>query len=144
VATQHNVLRTKFFIGLPEMVMNYFKFVAQECREIMAAMGVRSIAELIGHTELLEILRAKPRSSASSTCSRCWRIPAWCRASRSFAWIAQRAVRQGRAAEQMLRDMSDAIQNKSGGEFSYEVRNFHRSIGARISVRSRSAGAIPA
>ncbi len=56
VATQHNVLRTKYFIGLPEMVINYFKFVAQECREIMALMGVRSIAELIGHTELLEIL----------------------------------------------------------------------------------------
>ena len=56
VATQHNVLRTKYFIGLPEMVINYFKFVAQECREIMASMGVRSLAELIGRTELLEIL----------------------------------------------------------------------------------------
>ncbi len=39
VATQHNVLRSKYFIGLPEMVMNYFRFVAQECREIMAAVG---------------------------------------------------------------------------------------------------------
>ena len=56
MATQHNVLRTKYFIGLPDMVINYFKFVARECREIMAAMGVRSLAELIGHTELLEIL----------------------------------------------------------------------------------------
>ena len=56
VATQHNVLRTKYFIGLPEMVINYFKFVAQECREIMASMGVRSLTELIGHTELMEIL----------------------------------------------------------------------------------------
>ena len=56
VATQHNVLRSKYFIGLPDMVMNYFKFVAQECREIMAAIGVRRLAELIGHTELLEIL----------------------------------------------------------------------------------------
>ena len=56
VATQHNVLRTKYFIGLPDMVINYFKFVAQECREIMASMGVRTLAELIGHTELLEIL----------------------------------------------------------------------------------------
>src|SRR6266404_5670115 len=56
VATQHNVLRSKFFIGLPDMVINYFKFVAQECREIMASMGVRSLSELIGHTELLKIL----------------------------------------------------------------------------------------
>ncbi len=56
VATQHNVLRSKYFIGLPDMVINYFKFVAQECREIMASMGVRTLAELIGHTELLKIL----------------------------------------------------------------------------------------
>ena len=56
VATQHNVLRAKYFIGLPEMVMNYFKFVARECREIMASIGVRSLAELIGSTQLLEIL----------------------------------------------------------------------------------------
>ena len=56
VATQHNVLRSKYFIGLPEMVINYFKFVAQECREILASLGVRTMAELIGHTELLEIL----------------------------------------------------------------------------------------
>ena len=37
VATQHNVLRSKYFTGLPEMVMNYFQFVAREVREIVAA-----------------------------------------------------------------------------------------------------------
>jgi glutamate synthase (NADPH/NADH) large chain len=134
VATQHNVLRTKFFIGLPEMVMNYFKFVAQECREIMAAMGVRSIAELIGHTELLEILPGEtskqrkldlqPVLANSSLVSS---KPQFCLDPRNAPFD------KGVLAEQMLRDMSDAIQNKSGGEFSYEVRNFHRSIGARIS-----------
>src|ERR1700727_1873999 len=56
VATQHAVLRSKYFIGQPEMIINYFRFVAQECRELMASIGVRSIAELIGHTEYLEIL----------------------------------------------------------------------------------------
>src|ERR1700677_824732 len=56
VATQHAVLRSKFFIGQPEMVINYFRFVAEEVREILASMGVRNLAELIGHTELLEIL----------------------------------------------------------------------------------------
>ena len=54
VATQHEVLRTKHFIGLPEMVMNYFRFVAQECREIMAQLGVRSMSELIGRVERLQ------------------------------------------------------------------------------------------
>ena len=56
VATQHPVLRSKFFIGQPEMIINYFRFVAQECRELMASIGVRRMADLIGHTEYLEIL----------------------------------------------------------------------------------------
>src|SRR5271156_3816979 len=56
VATQHNVLRSKYFTGLPEMVINYFQFVAREVREILASLGVRSIQDLIGHTEYLEIL----------------------------------------------------------------------------------------
>ncbi len=56
VATQHNVLRSKYFIGLPEMVINYFRFVAEEVREILASLGVKSIADLIGQTELLEII----------------------------------------------------------------------------------------
>src|SRR6202522_795067 len=56
IATQHNVLRTKYFVGLPEMVMQYFRFVAQECREIMASLGMRSLAELIGQTAFLEVV----------------------------------------------------------------------------------------
>src|ERR1700743_675098 len=56
VATQHNVLRSKYFIGLPEMVMNYFQFVAREVREILASLGVPRIEDLIGRTEYLEIL----------------------------------------------------------------------------------------
>ena len=56
VATQDQNLRDKYYIGLPEMVMNYFKFIAQEVREIMASMGVRKFEELIGRTELLEVL----------------------------------------------------------------------------------------
>jgi glutamate synthase (NADPH) large chain len=134
VATQHNVLRTRFFIGLPEMVINYFKFVAQECREIMAALGVRTLAELIGHTELLDVLPGEtakqrkldlqPLLANSSLVSD---KPQYCVDPRNEPFD------KGVLAEQMLRDMYDAIQTKSGGEFSYEVRNFNRSIGARIS-----------
>jgi len=36
------------------MVINYFRFVAEECREILASLGVRSIAELIGQVRYLE------------------------------------------------------------------------------------------
>jgi len=53
VATQDPELRKKF-VGKPEDVVNYFMFVAQEAREIMAELGIRSFDELIGRTELLD------------------------------------------------------------------------------------------
>src|ERR1700755_1164490 len=59
VATQHNLLRSKFFIGLPEMVMNYFQFVAREVREILASLGERSIQDIIGKTGLLQALEGQ-------------------------------------------------------------------------------------
>ena len=46
VATQNNVLRRHHFIGLPEMVMNYFRFIAQEVREWLAVLGARSLDEV--------------------------------------------------------------------------------------------------
>ncbi len=56
VATQHNVLRSKYFTGLPEMVINYFRFVAQEVREILACTRGA---------------HARRRSSAAPSTSRC-------------------------------------------------------------------------
>jgi len=134
IATQHNVLRAKFFVGLPEMVMNYFKFVARECREIMALMGVRSIAELIGHTEYLKILPGEtPKQRkldlqpllANSLLPKS--APQFCLEQRNDP------LDKAALAEKMLLDMRAAIATKSGGEFAYQVSNFDRSIGARIS-----------
>ena len=51
VATQDPVLR-KRFKGKPEDVINYFFFLAEEVREFMAALGVRTFAELIGRVRL--------------------------------------------------------------------------------------------
>lgn len=53
VATQDPVLRRRF-AGQPEHVVNYFFFVAEEVREIMAQLGVRRFDELIGRTDLLD------------------------------------------------------------------------------------------
>jgi glutamate synthase (NADPH/NADH) large chain len=53
VATQDPVLR-KRFKGLPEHVINYFFFVAEEVREMMAEMGVRTFNELIGRSDWLD------------------------------------------------------------------------------------------
>jgi glutamate synthase domain-containing protein 2/glutamate synthase domain-containing protein 3 len=54
VATQDPVLRRKFE-GKPEHVVNYFFFVAEEARELMARLGVRRLDDLIGRTELLDM-----------------------------------------------------------------------------------------
>ena len=53
VATQKEELRQKFF-GTPEMAVTYFNHVAMETREVLASIGVRSLDEIIGRTELLE------------------------------------------------------------------------------------------
>ncbi|MGA0102300.1 MAG: glutamate synthase large subunit [Steroidobacteraceae bacterium] len=134
VATQHKVLRSKYFVGLPEMVENYFRFVAMECREWMAALGVRSLSELIGRTELLEIaegetVRQKKLDLAPilSTAGLADRNPRFCLEDRN------RPFDRGDLAEQMVNDMLPAIESRSGGQFEYELTNRNRSIGARVS-----------
>lgn len=54
VATQDPVLRRRFS-GQPEHVVNYFFFIAEEVRELMAQLGVRKLSELIGRSDLLEM-----------------------------------------------------------------------------------------
>jgi len=57
VATQNPELR-KRFSGKPEFVVSFFEFIAEEVREYLAALGFRSIAEAIGHTEVLDVRAA--------------------------------------------------------------------------------------
>jgi glutamate synthase (NADPH) large chain len=57
VATQNPELR-KRFSGKPEFVVNFFEFVAEQVRELMAQLGFRTMAELIGHVECLDTRRA--------------------------------------------------------------------------------------
>jgi glutamate synthase (NADPH/NADH) large chain len=134
VATQHQVLRSKYFTGLPEMVINYFRFVAEEVREILASLGVRSLNEIIGRTECLQLLpgtTAKQRKldlgPILSTAGARSDAPQFCNTARNAPFDT------GELAERMVRDMLPAIASKSGGEWSYPLCNSHRSIGARLS-----------
>ena len=54
VATQDDILQGRF-AGKPEYVVNYFHFIAEELREIMAGLGVRKVDDMIGRADLLEI-----------------------------------------------------------------------------------------
>ena len=63
VATQNDTLR-KRFKGKPEYVMNFMLFIAQELREIMASLGFRSIDEMVGHSDCLQVRNdLKPRQA---------------------------------------------------------------------------------
>ena len=57
VATQNPVLRERF-TGKPEFVVNFFEFIAEEVREILAELGFRTIEEAVGHAELIDATKA--------------------------------------------------------------------------------------
>lgn len=65
VATQNPELRKKFR-GKPEYVMNFMKFVAMELREYMAKLGIRTVDELIGRTDLLKVRALSDREKGSN------------------------------------------------------------------------------
>ena len=54
IATQNPELR-KRFIGKPEYVENYMRYIAQELREIMAKLGIRTVEEMVGRSDLLQV-----------------------------------------------------------------------------------------
>jgi glutamate synthase (NADPH/NADH) large chain len=116
------------------MVMNYFRFVAQECRELMSVLGVRRMGDLIGRTEYLRILKGStPKQSRLdlrpilSTAGLNDREARYCIDERNAPFD------KAELAERMVRDAQAAIDNRSGGTFTYEIANFNRSIGARLS-----------
>src|SRR5262249_21457890 len=57
VATQDPKLRAKF-AGEPEQVVNFMRFIAEEVRELMAQLGFRSVTEMVGCSERLEMRQA--------------------------------------------------------------------------------------
>ena len=65
IATQNPELRRRF-AGKPEYVMNFMLFVAQELREIMARLGVRSVRELVGRGDLLRVREKQVTKRAAS------------------------------------------------------------------------------
>ncbi|MDH5180984.1 MAG: glutamate synthase large subunit [Gammaproteobacteria bacterium] len=134
VATQDNVLRMDHYKGEVAMVMNYFKFIAREVRELLAQLGCRQLTDLIGRTDLLQILAGTTSKTQKldlapllSNGGVAADKPRFCTSPKNAPFD------KGELAEQMVADMLPAIEAKGGGVFAYEVKNIHRSIGARIS-----------
>jgi len=134
VATQNSRLRTRHFVGTKEKVVRYFRFVAEEVREILASIGIRSLDEVIGRPELLEIVEGdtikqkrldlKPLLSMGGVADD---VPRRCITPKNKPWD------QGRLAEQMVSDAVMWIKHGHEAEFTYNISNVNRSIGARLS-----------
>ncbi|MCK9192276.1 MAG: glutamate synthase large subunit, partial [Nevskia sp.] len=133
VATQNNVLRSNHFIGLPEMVMNYFKFVAEETRHWLARLGVRSLEELIGRSDLLEAAAGTTSKQASLDLQPILSAAGLVSTSGQFCTSSNPPHDRGLLAEQMVAAVLPAIEAKSGGTFAFDINNMNRSIGARLS-----------
>ena len=133
VATQDERLRSEHFQGTVDMVMNLFRFIAQETREWMALLGVRTLEELVGRTDLLELLPGETPRQRNLDLTRILdnsHIPAdkpqHCMVEKNTPFDP------GEMAERMVADMLPTIQEKRGGTFEYRITNCDRSIAARV------------
>ncbi len=134
VATQREDLRKEHFVGAPELLINYFQFVARDVRERLAALGVKSLAELIGRTDLLERIEGDTDKQRRLDLSRLLRndhIPAdkpnYCQVARNEPFD------KGTLNRKIVDEIRLAIDNVSGGSFHYPITNCDRSVGATAS-----------
>ncbi|HGY9623840.1 glutamate synthase large subunit [Pseudomonas putida] len=134
VATQNDKLRKDHYIGTVDMVVNFFTFVAEETREWLAKLGVRSLGELIGRTDLLEVLPGDTERQQFLDLSPLLgssHIPAdkpqFCEVDKNPPFD------KGELAEKMVEMALPAVRDLAGGEFSLDICNCDRSIGARVS-----------
>jgi len=134
VATQNQQLRDHHFRGTVDMVKHLFTFIAEETREVMAELGVRSIEELVGRSELLEVgggVTAKQRNlDLSPLLSQAGIDPSQ---PHTVQVNNNQPYDPGTMNQLMLAQMEDAIIHSKGGEFKFDLTNCDRSVGARVS-----------
>ncbi|WP_339383392.1 glutamate synthase-related protein [Oculatella sp. LEGE 06141] len=133
VATQQEKLR-KRFSGTPDHVVNFFYFVAEEVRSLLARLGYRSLREVIGRADLL-----KPKESVTLTKTQSLNLDCLThlpdtRENRS--WLEHEAVHSNGPVldDQLLNEPSiqAAIQNQSGVNHAVTVVNTDRTVGTRV------------
>ncbi|HXG81474.1 MAG TPA: glutamate synthase-related protein, partial [Sphingomicrobium sp.] len=132
IATQDPVLRARF-TGTAEHVINYFFFVAEELREIMASLGIHRVAEMIGRSDLLD---ARPAVEH-------WKAKGIDLGRLLYAPKAQDGVaisnteRQNHDLDVFDRDLiaaaTPALERGGAVLIERDVRNVHRSIGTMLS-----------
>jgi len=134
IATQNKELREKHFHGLPERVINYFRFLARDVREILASLGVRQFTEVIGRSDLLQQLPGiTPKQRTldlgpilASAATRGDALPYCTEASNP-------PFDKGRLNQEILAAAGEALEREEKWTGHFAIRNYDRTVGAMLS-----------
>jgi glutamate synthase (NADPH) large chain len=133
VATQDPELRRRF-TGQPEHVVNYFFFVADELREIMAQLGFRTVNEMIGRSDLLDMRKGIEHWKAKGLdFSRVFHQPDMPPEVARFRCEAQDHGLARALDHQLIAAAAPALEKNQPVRLTYKIRNAHRSVGAMLS-----------
>ena len=138
VATQNPELR-KHFEGRAEYVVNYFTFLAEQVREYLAEIGVKSLKEIIGHTELIEATVPEASASGSAAVGK-WKTIDFARllhkpaTDKALYWDRGAYTKvTGVKDEEMLKAAQKAINNQEEVTLDYAIKNTDRAVGTMLS-----------
>ncbi len=146
VATQDPALRAKF-AGKPEYVERFFRFVAQELREHMAAMGFRTVDEMVGRVDMLEVRPAVDHWKAKGV-----DLSAILLAPGDGPTVARRRIREqehnldSALDVELIRRAQPALDGARPVRITMPIRNVHRTVGTRLSgeiTRRHGAKGLP-
>ncbi|MBD0384942.1 MAG: glutamate synthase subunit alpha [Nostoc sp. C3-bin3] len=133
VATQKEELR-KRFTGIPEQVVNFFYFIAEEVRSLLARLGYRSLSEIIGRADLLKLREEAKLTKTQSLNLDCLLKLPDTRENRS--WLLHEEVHSNGVVldDKMLADpdIQTAIRDQSSVTKTYPIVNTDRTVGTRL------------
>lgn len=133
VATQDPVLRKKFS-GKPEHVVNYFFFVAEEVRQIMAQLGIRKFDDMIGRADLLDIKKGVDHWKASGLdFSRLFAMPQVPADVPRYHVENQEHGLENNLDTRLIEKSRAAIDKGEKVQFIEVARNVNRTVGAKLS-----------
>jgi len=133
VATQDPVLRKKFS-GKPEHVVNYFFFIAEEVRQIMAQLGIRKFDDMIGRADLLDMRSGLQHWKASGLdFSRLFALPNVPADVPRFHVENQDHGLEHNLDTRLIEKSKAAIENGEKVQFIEVARNVNRTVGAKLS-----------
>jgi glutamate synthase (NADPH/NADH) large chain len=132
VATQHPVLRAEHFTGLPEMVANHFRLLAEDVRAHLARLGARSLGEIVGRSDLLTQLEG--HTPVQRRLDLAPLLGGLDTGVDGACVLPRNPLRdEARLARQIETDTAPLVELGAGGCFRYAIANTDRAIGARLS-----------